>query len=141
MGWDLNLRRPTPAGPKPAPFDPTRSTPLALVISIPNGLQQDGARKAQGLLQHCRGSSGSARGNASDKTCSRYARRVEEILSSRAGPDKSRWHITAWKCFNKWLCEKGSSSEASNTDTDYVAGVPHRQHMKPHFLTKINSEK
>ena len=43
-GWDLNPRRPTPAGLEPAPFDLARAPPL------PAGLAAEGgwSRKTQG---------------------------------------------------------------------------------------------
>ncbi len=108
----MNPRRPTPAGPQPAPFDQTRSTPLGSYVSIPNGLQQDEGSDTGGVAATLQGFLEWCKRHASDKTCTQYARRVEEILSGRAGPDKSRWHITAWKRFNKWLCEERGRSEA-----------------------------
>ena len=43
---------------------------------------------------------------ASESTCSQYVRKVREILSGEASPDKSRWHVTAWKRFARYRCEE-----------------------------------
>ena len=102
----MNPRRPTPAGPQPAPFDQTRATPVAPVLSAPNGLQQDEGQEGAGLAATLQGFLEWCRGHASDKTCSQYARRVEEILHGEAEPGKSRWHITAWKRYSRWRCEE-----------------------------------
>ena len=62
-------------------------------------------RELRGFIEWCQG-------HASEGTCRQYARKIREILAGAARPDKSRWHVTAWKRFNKWLCEKRGRREA-----------------------------
>ena len=115
----MNPRRPTPAGPQPAPLAWHGVESLSSSIGSVNGLQQDVAGDGAGLAATRPLGEGELRGflewctrHASLDTCRQYTRKIEEILSGAAGPEKSRWHVTAWKRFNKWLCEERGRREA-----------------------------
>ncbi|MEB3786554.1 MAG: hypothetical protein GSR75_00405 [Desulfurococcales archaeon] len=49
---------------------------------------------------------------ASPETCKYYVRRIEEIDRREKEIDSSRWHVTAYKRFTKFLCEEKSSKRA-----------------------------
>ncbi len=107
----MNPRRPTPSGPQPDPSAPGPQ-PQATQVNqpAPSVLKQRlGIALSQRLLSEflewCRGRS-------SEETCRQYLRKLEEIDRGERPVEASRWHVTAYKRFSRWLCEERGLSRA-----------------------------
>ena len=110
-GWDLNPRRPTPTGLKPAPGG---SAPQPQIHPdnhpTPSVLKQRlGSPLSQKLLAEFREY---CMKKASREVCEGYAKRLEEIDRGEKPVDHSRWHITAYKKLARYLCEERGEKRA-----------------------------
>ena len=107
----MNPRWPTPTGLEPAPGGsapqprgPESNHYRASVLKQKVGTAFSQKLRSQ-FLEWC------TRG-ASEKTCSEYLRRLEEIDSGERPVDHSRWHITAYKKLMRYLCEERGNQKA-----------------------------
>jgi len=107
-GWDLNPRRPTPSGPKPDPSKPGSNAGDTQGNYQPDGFlkQRLGISLSQKLesefLAWCIR-------KASREICQQYLKKIHEIDVGGRQIEDTRWHITAYKRFTKFLCEKGNN--------------------------------
>jgi len=139
----LNPRRPTPSGPEP---DPLSTKPNGGISQSGNGSQgflkqRLGITLSQTLLSEFEGWCSR---KASREVCRQYINKLKDIDSGAKGVESSRWHITAYKRFAKFLCEvKGNSracqefkkvkSRRSNPDLY----VPSEEEMKKALVSPI----
>ncbi|MCE4611469.1 MAG: hypothetical protein F7B17_05820, partial [Desulfurococcales archaeon] len=100
----MNPRRPTPSGPKPDPSSgsgvdggPRGNNQSQGVLKQRLGIQVS-QRLLSEFLEWCKG-------HSSEETCAQYSRKLLEIDRGERDVSSSRWHVTAYKRFMKFLCE------------------------------------
>ena len=110
-GWDLNPRRPTPSGPKPDPPARLDNTRVSQSNNVSQGVlkQRLGTGLSQRLLAEFRRW---CLQHSSEETCAQYSRKLQEIDRGERDVGSSRWHITAYKRFSRFLCEAKNIARA-----------------------------